>query len=152
MLRLSMKTIVVHFSLVLALLLPAFALAAFNDVTLTTSTVLSVGSYTLNVTGSSGVIQSIGCQLRKFYHQYARRLIPAGDLTNLSAVDHGQSWPGIEQCLFHRQLRLDPIVSELVRQRDRDSAEHYLLHAGLRRGRRLRGSYSHPQLQSKRQQ
>lgn len=41
------------------LLLPAFAFAAFNDVTLNTDTVISVGGYTLNLTGSSAVIQSV---------------------------------------------------------------------------------------------
>ena len=40
-------------------LLPSITLAAFNDVTLTTSTMLSVGGYTLNITGSSAAIQSI---------------------------------------------------------------------------------------------
>lgn len=42
-----------------ALLSPALALAAYNDVTLTTDTVLSVGGITLNVSGSSAVIESI---------------------------------------------------------------------------------------------
>lgn len=41
------------------LFLPTFAFAAFNDVTLTTTTNISVGGYTLNITGSSAVIQSI---------------------------------------------------------------------------------------------
>lgn len=41
------------------LLSPLSALAAFNDVTLTTDAVISVGGYTLNVTGSSAAIQSI---------------------------------------------------------------------------------------------
>jgi hypothetical protein len=40
-------------------LLPSLVFGAFNDVTLTTSTNISVGGYTLNVTGSSAVIQSI---------------------------------------------------------------------------------------------
>ncbi len=40
-------------------LLPTYAFAAFNDVTLTTSTNISVGGYALNITGSSAVIQSI---------------------------------------------------------------------------------------------
>jgi hypothetical protein len=43
----------------LAFLVPTLTFAAFNDVTLTTSTVLSVGGYTLNVSGSSATIQSI---------------------------------------------------------------------------------------------
>jgi hypothetical protein len=52
-----MKKVIILF---LALLLsPTFSFASFNDVTLTTSTTLSVGGYTLNVTGSSAVIQSI---------------------------------------------------------------------------------------------
>ncbi len=41
------------------LFLPAFAFAAFNDVTLTTSANISVGGYTLNITGSNAVISSI---------------------------------------------------------------------------------------------
>lgn len=45
--------------LLVGLLLPTVAFAAFNDVTLTTSTNVSVGGYTLNVTGSSAVVQSI---------------------------------------------------------------------------------------------
>lgn len=39
--------------------LPAVSCAAGNDVTLTTSAVIQVGSYTLNVTGSSAAVQSI---------------------------------------------------------------------------------------------
>jgi hypothetical protein len=39
--------------------LPSLAFAAYNDVTLTTSSVLSVGDYTLDVSGSSAAIQSI---------------------------------------------------------------------------------------------
>jgi peptidoglycan hydrolase-like protein with peptidoglycan-binding domain len=41
------------------LFLPGLALAAYNDVTFTTSAIIQVGSYTLNVSGSSAVIQSI---------------------------------------------------------------------------------------------
>jgi hypothetical protein len=43
----------------LALAIPSFVLAAYNDVTLTTSAVLSVGGYTLDVSGTSAAIQSI---------------------------------------------------------------------------------------------
>ncbi len=39
--------------------LPTLAFAAYNDVTLTTDAVISVGGYTLNVFGSSASIQSI---------------------------------------------------------------------------------------------
>lgn len=46
-------------SSVAALLLPAFALAAFNDVTLTTNAILSVGGISVTVTGSPTVIESI---------------------------------------------------------------------------------------------
>lgn len=41
------------------MVLPAIALAAYNDVTLTTSTVLSVGGINLNISGSSATVQSI---------------------------------------------------------------------------------------------
>lgn len=47
------------------LLAPAFAFAA-NDVTLTTSTILSVGGYTLNISGSSAVINSITVNTSNF--------------------------------------------------------------------------------------
>jgi hypothetical protein len=43
----------------IALLVPVFASAAFDDVTLTTDTVLSVNGITLNVSGSSASIESI---------------------------------------------------------------------------------------------
>ena len=46
--------------------LPAVACAAFNDVTLTTDAVISVGGYTLNVSGSSAVIQSINVDAGSF--------------------------------------------------------------------------------------
>src|SRR3989344_4466084 len=42
-----------------ALLAPALALAAFDDVSLTTDTVLSVNGVTLNVSGSTASIESI---------------------------------------------------------------------------------------------
>lgn len=38
---------------------PAIGFAAYNDVTLTTAAVISVGGYTLNVAGSSAAVQSI---------------------------------------------------------------------------------------------
>ena len=45
--------------ILVALFAPAFAVAAATDVTLTTDTVLSVNSVTLNVSGSSAVVESI---------------------------------------------------------------------------------------------
>lgn len=42
-----------------SLLLPGLAFAAFNDVSLTTDAVLSVNGITLNVSGSSAVIESL---------------------------------------------------------------------------------------------
>lgn len=45
--------------IIAALFAPALALAAYNDVTLTTDTVLSVNGITLNVSGSSAVVESI---------------------------------------------------------------------------------------------
>src|SRR3989338_8503737 len=44
---------------VVALMAPALALAAYDDVTLTTDTVLSVNDITLNVSGSSATIEPI---------------------------------------------------------------------------------------------
>jgi hypothetical protein len=46
-------------SVLCVLLFPPITLAGFNDTTLTTNTILSIGSYTLNISGSSAVIQSI---------------------------------------------------------------------------------------------
>ncbi len=40
-------------------IVPTFASAAFNDATLTTDAIISVGGYTLNISGSSAVIESI---------------------------------------------------------------------------------------------
>lgn len=42
----------------LALLVPSLALAAYNDVTLTTDTILSVNSSDITITGSSAVVES----------------------------------------------------------------------------------------------
>ncbi|MEK7155366.1 MAG: peptidoglycan-binding domain-containing protein [Patescibacteria group bacterium] len=53
-----MKKILKIASLI-GLMLPSIALAAFNDVTLTTDTVFTVDGMTLNVTGSSATIESI---------------------------------------------------------------------------------------------
>lgn len=39
--------------------IPQFSFAAFNDATLTTDAVISVGGYTLNISGSSAVVESI---------------------------------------------------------------------------------------------
>ena len=39
--------------------MPALAFAAYNDVTLTTNAVISVGGYTINVSGSTATVQSI---------------------------------------------------------------------------------------------
>ena len=51
-----MKKILKIASLI-GLMLPSIALAAFNDVTLTTDTVFTVAGMTLNVTGSSAPIE-----------------------------------------------------------------------------------------------
>jgi len=53
--------------IIVALLAPALALAAYDDVTLTTDTVLSVNGVTLNVSGSSAVIQSITVNATDFF-------------------------------------------------------------------------------------
>ena len=50
---------IIYSVLLFALLSPGAAFGAFNDVTLTTSTVILAGGVNLNVSGSSAVIQSI---------------------------------------------------------------------------------------------
>ena len=52
--------------ILVALLVPSFAFAAFDDVTLTTDTVLSVGGITLNVSGSNATIESITVNATSF--------------------------------------------------------------------------------------
>ena len=54
-----MQRMLARAGMLVALLAPTAALAAFNDVTLTTDTVLSVNSITLNVSGTSATIESI---------------------------------------------------------------------------------------------
>lgn len=51
---------------VVTLATPALAFAAYNDVTLTTDTVISVGDYTLDVSGSTATIQSITVNTTNF--------------------------------------------------------------------------------------
>ncbi len=46
-------------AIISALVIPGFALAAYDDVTLTTDVVLSINSITLNVSGSSAAIETI---------------------------------------------------------------------------------------------
>ena len=60
-----MKKILAILSTV-GLLLPAVALAAYNDVSLTTDTVLSVGGVTVNVSGSAATIESISADSSTF--------------------------------------------------------------------------------------
>src|SRR3989338_5333031 len=55
-----------HAGILVALFAPAFAFAAFDDVTLTTDTVLSVNGITLNVSGSSATIESITVKATNF--------------------------------------------------------------------------------------
>ena len=52
--------------ILVALFAPALAFAAFDDVTLTTDTVLSVAGITLNVSGSSATIESITVNASNF--------------------------------------------------------------------------------------
>lgn len=54
-----MPRILARAGILVALLAPTLALAAFDDVTLTTDTVLSVNGITLNVSGTSAIIDSI---------------------------------------------------------------------------------------------
>lgn len=61
-----MPRILTGAGIVVTLLAPAFALAAFDDVTLTSDTVLSVNGITLSVSGSSSVIESITVNATNF--------------------------------------------------------------------------------------
>ncbi|MEK7145032.1 MAG: peptidoglycan-binding domain-containing protein [Patescibacteria group bacterium] len=61
-----MPRILTGAGIVVALLAPALAFAAFNDVTLTTDTVLTVNGITLNVSGSSAAIESITVNAQDF--------------------------------------------------------------------------------------
>lgn len=80
-----MPRILTGAGIVVTLLAPAFALAAFNDVTLTTDTVLSVNGVTLNVSGSSATIESITVNATNFSVTLA-----SGSFFQVSA-------PGLEQ-------------------------------------------------------
>ena len=53
-------------ALTFLLVTPVVALAAYNDVTLTTSTIISIGGYSLNVSGSSATIQSLTVNTNTF--------------------------------------------------------------------------------------
>lgn len=68
-----------------ALFTPALALAAFDDVTLTTDTVLSVNGITLNVSGSSASIESITVNATNF------------SVTLLSGSSFQVTAPGLER-------------------------------------------------------
>jgi hypothetical protein len=56
----------IYFILVFSLLLPFIGFAAYNDVTLTTDTVISVNGISLNVSGSSSVIESMTVNANDF--------------------------------------------------------------------------------------
>lgn len=67
---------------------PALALAAYNDVSLTTDTVLSVGGITLNVTGSTAAVESITVNASDFsvtLQAGSSFKVTAPDLNRLSA-------------------------------------------------------------------
>ena len=53
-------------TLIAACALPTFAFASYNDVTLTTDAVISVGGYSLDVSGSSAAVQSITVNANSF--------------------------------------------------------------------------------------
>ncbi len=54
-----MKKLLTRTGILIALLLPSVAFAAYNDVTLTTDVVLSVNSVSINVSGSSATMETI---------------------------------------------------------------------------------------------
>ncbi len=61
-----MKKLLTRTGIVIALLLPALAFAAYNDVTLTTDVVLSVNSVSINVSGSSATMETIAVGATSF--------------------------------------------------------------------------------------
>ena len=65
--------------ILVALLVPSLAFAAYNDVTLTTDTVLSVTGITLNVSGSSATIESITVNATDFSVSLPSGLVVPGD-------------------------------------------------------------------------
>ncbi|OGC87682.1 hypothetical protein A3D70_01230 [Candidatus Adlerbacteria bacterium RIFCSPHIGHO2_02_FULL_54_18] len=54
-----MKKLLTRTGIVIALLLPSLAFAAYDDVTLTTDTVLSVNGVTMNITSSSATMETL---------------------------------------------------------------------------------------------
>lgn len=69
----------------ITLLIPVFAFAAYNDVTLTTDTVLTVNGITLNVSGSSAAIESITVNASDF-----SVTLPSG--SNFQVTAPGLEW------------------------------------------------------------
>src|SRR3989344_6125724 len=54
-----MKKLLTRTGILIALLLPSVAFGAYNDVTLTTDTVISVNGVTMNVSGSSATMETL---------------------------------------------------------------------------------------------
>ncbi len=76
----------------MALLAPSLAFAAYNDVSLRSGAVLSVNSITINVTGSSSVIQSIAVSSTSFTVTLAQNStleINSPDLNQLTVSNAG---------------------------------------------------------------
>jgi len=61
-----MKKLLTRTGILIALLLPAVAFGAYNDVTLTTDTVISVDSVSINVSGSSATLETIAVGAASF--------------------------------------------------------------------------------------
>jgi len=78
--------------MLVALLAPSIALAAYNDVSLRSGAILSVNSITLNVTGSSSLVQSIAVSSTSFtvtMEQNSTLEINSPDLNQLAVTNAG---------------------------------------------------------------
>src|SRR3989344_4052503 len=61
-----MKKLLTRTGILIALLLPSVAFGAYNDVTLTTDTVISVNGVTMNVSGSSATMETLTVNATNF--------------------------------------------------------------------------------------
>src|SRR3989344_8592130 len=61
-----MKKLLTRTGILIALLLPSVAFGAYNDVTLTTDTVISVNGVTMNVSGSSASLATLVVESTNF--------------------------------------------------------------------------------------
>jgi len=109
-----MKKLLLSGSIV-SLLLPALAFAAYNDVTLTTDTVLSVNGITLNISGSTASIESIEVGSTSFtatLQSGSAFQVTAGGLNQLSA--NNVTWQSVNTCDSSASVLGYDVESEVV--------------------------------------